>query len=245
MSTISVEVNARARQGRFFPGWWLRLPEHVHNAYRRLTPRDTDVVEMQTWWHGTLPRLPVEEVLEDAARIAFCMVNPGLRRRGTSITLFELSCLLMAERAARTRRALEIGTFDGNTTLNLAANLPEGGEVVTIDLPGDGPHLVGAQFKERPEAARIRQIRCDSAALDVHRLGGPFDLAFIDGCHSYEYVHGDTRRVLEVMRPGGLVLWHDYAMLEPVSRAVDELRGRFDPLVALAGTRLALGVVPA
>ena len=29
----------------------------------------------------------------------------------------------------------------------------------------------------------------------------------------------DTDNVLKVMRKGGIVMWHDYAMMEPVSRA--------------------------
>ena len=35
------------------------------------------------------------------------------------------------------KRVLEVGTFNENAALNLAANLPEGGEVVTLDLPGN------------------------------------------------------------------------------------------------------------
>jgi predicted O-methyltransferase YrrM len=158
---------------------------------------------------------------------------------------------------------LEIGTFDGNTSLNIALNLPEDGRVVTIDLPvsDEGEYaidiedfsmrnvtdrsIVGHQFRNHPLEGKIIQIFGDSGVLDFGSLGGPFDVAFIDGCHAYEYVISDTRKVLEVMAPGGVVLWHDYAMFESVSRAVDEIKGTgvFEEIFAIQGTRLAVGTV--
>jgi SAM-dependent methyltransferase len=237
------------------------LPWIVGDVYRRLTPPDPAVGTMTYWWHGGLPRRPVELVFENASEDSFQIFNPGRRDPGTSVTLFELSCILMAMRSVRAQRVLEIGTFNGNTTLNIAANLPIGGEVTTIDLPIEAPPepalaldqpsernitdraILGEQFKGRQCPAKIRQVLGDSAKLDFAALGKGFDLAFIDGCHAYNYVKSDTERVLSVMRPGGIILWHDYAMIESVSRAVDEFRGRFASLCALEGTRIAVGVV--
>jgi predicted O-methyltransferase YrrM len=248
---------------RFSPRWWLKLPETAKNVYRRLKPPDVQLQEMQYWWHGALERRAIEHVLADAAGSTFQILNPGLREPGTSITIFELACVLMAMRSVKARKVLEIGTFNGNTALNIAANLEDDGVLVTVDLPIEPPeklalgleqdrernvtdrNAVGIQFRDRPEAKRIRQVLGDSAKLDFGTLGGPFDLAFIDGCHAYNYVKSDTEKVLEVMRPGGLVLWHDYSMIESVARAVDEYRGRVDRLVAIEGTRIALGYVRA
>ena len=103
--------------------------------------------------------------------------------------------------------------------------------------------ILGEQFKNHKCPANIRQILGDFAKLDFPALGKGFDLAFIDGCHAYNYVKSDTQKVLSVMRPGGVVLWHDYAMMESVSRAVDEFQGAFASLYALEGTRIAVGVV--
>jgi predicted O-methyltransferase YrrM len=189
--------------------------------------------------------------------------NPTDRLPGTSVTLFEVNCILLALASIPARRALEIGTFDGNTSLNLAVNLPDDGSVITIDLPvSEVPEyaigiaepslrnvtersIVGAQFRNHPAGKKIHQIFCDTGTLDFRSLGGSFDLAFIDGCHAYEYVVSDTRKVLEVMAPGGIVIWHDYAMMASVSRAVDEMQdtGVFNDIFAIEGTRLAVGVV--
>jgi predicted O-methyltransferase YrrM len=246
---------------RFTPKWWLTLPFTAQDIYRRLTPRDGLVQEMQYWFYGTLERLPVEHLFSRAQSADYRVVNAGWRKVGTSTTLFELNCILMGMREVETKAALEIGTFDGNTTLNIAANLPEDGQVVTIDLPLDkqtdyalhieGQDLrnvtdratVGLQFKSHPLEKRIKQVFGDSAMLDWSKLGGPFDFAFIDGCHDYNYVKSDTENALRVVRPGGLIMWHDYALMEPVSRAVDEYRHRLDRLTAIEGTRIAVGWV--
>jgi hypothetical protein len=37
------------------------------------------------------------------------------------------------------------------------------------------------------------------------------DLVFVDGCHHYEAVMSDTTNALEILKPGGLLIWHDFA----------------------------------
>jgi predicted O-methyltransferase YrrM len=246
---------------RFSPMWWLMLPWSGKDYYRRLSPPDAAIGAISYWWHGDLPRRPIEEVARSAAAARLSIVNPGRRDPGTSVTLFELNCILMLMDTSGAKKALEIGTFDGNTTLNIAANLPSDGEVVTIDLPLEAStdlalavdsemernltdrNRVGEQFRDDPLRQRIRQVFGDSAVLEFSTLGGPFDFAFIDGCHAYAYVKSDTEKVMRVMRPGGIVVWHDYAMMESVSRAVDEFRGAFASLCAVQLTRLAVGVM--
>jgi predicted O-methyltransferase YrrM len=248
---------------RFTPRWFLTLPYTAQDMYRRLTPRDGAVREMQYWYFGQLERKPIELALPRAGEASFSMLNAGKRQPGTSTTIFELSCILMAMRECGAKRVLEIGTFNGNTTLNIANNLPEDGRVVTIDLPVEGDtsyalkidgeamrnmtdrRVVGEQFKGHALEGKITQVFGDSAKLDFTALGGKFDFAFIDGCHDYAYVKSDTDNVLKVMRPGGIIMWHDYAMMESVSRAVDEYRGRIDRLTAIEESRIALGWVRA
>lgn len=101
---------------------------------------------------------------------------------------------------------------------------------------------IGVQFKDTEYVGKIRQILSDSASLDWNRLPVPLDLVFIDGCHDYAYVQKDTTNALQSLRPGGLIVWHDYGMYEDVSRVVDET-GRKIPTRAVRGTRLAVGFV--
>jgi len=39
---------------------------------------------------------------------------------------------------------------------------------------------------------------------------GNIDVAFIDCCHDTEFVYNDTVKVMENMKPGSFILWHDF-----------------------------------
>jgi predicted O-methyltransferase YrrM len=110
--------------------------------------------------------------------------------------------------------ALEIGTFTGTTTRNIAANFQ--GTVITVDLPpnhipklGTTPNnskYYGAK-KQFDGFPNIEQIFCDSAELDI-----AYDVAFafIDGCHTEAYCLNDFKKVEPMMVDGGIILLHDY-----------------------------------
>jgi predicted O-methyltransferase YrrM len=176
------------------------------------------------------------------------------------VTLLELIVIAKVVASVKPRVVLEIGTFDGRTTLNLAANAS--GIVLTLDLPPDKlgstelpidpsdasyieKPLSGARFLNRPERARITQLFGDSATFDFTPWLGNVDLVFIDGAHSREYVLSDTDRALRLLRPeGGVVLWHDYdAAFDGVTVALDEIRARGVPVQHIEGTSLAIAFV--
>ena len=64
---------------------------------------------------------------------------------------------------------------------------------------------------------------------------------FIDGCHDYEYVKHDSQMALKYTRKGGVIIWHDYGMIEDVSRYVDTLSSTMD-IHTIRGCRLAIAV---
>jgi hypothetical protein len=47
---------------------------------------------------------------------------------------------------------------------------------------------------------------------------------FIDGGHSRDVVASDTSRALELVRPGGLVIWHDFCPRDEVTTACASTR---------------------
>jgi predicted O-methyltransferase YrrM len=148
----------------------------------------------------------------------------------------------MIERFTKSRRVLEIGTLFGNTTLNLAANTD--GSVTTLDLPpealADGnAHRV--QFREHSLRPRIRQVYGDSVSLDWNTLGGPFDLIFIDGCYTSQYVQSDSLNALAHLQPGGTIVWHNYTW-DTVAGVLDSDARSGLPL-RWSGTDFALATV--
>ena len=111
-------------------------------------------------------------------------------------------------------KIFEFGTYTGRTTFYLAHNNPSA-SVVTLNLPPEkdlryGPFL-GVMFKGTQEEKRITQLLADSREFDIASLRRQFDFVFVDGDHSYELVQNDTQKAFELLKPGGTIMWHDYA----------------------------------
>ena len=224
---------------------------------------DRILAQHMHWCKGKLPRKPLVEMLPAAAQIDISLPRVLDRIHGTLITIEEAGCLCAIVQSIKPRKLLEIGTFDGGTALALAANAGPESQVVTVDLPLDFtpekmtslPNIekgsinltersqVGRQFKDHALSQRIKQVYGDSATMDWEALGGPFDFVFIDGCHSEAYVISDTRNALAHTRKPGVIVWHDYGMIETVSVALDRLTREISNLSVgvILGTRLALG----
>jgi hypothetical protein len=203
-----------------------------------------------------LPRMQPDELLPDLPlRIKAPVGEDG------NVTLLELVVLNGLVQQRRPARIFEIGTFDGRTTLNLAANAPEHAVVFTLDLPagGDVPATVdpddmqfirrakrggrSGRFRGTPEAAKIQELEGDSAAFDFAPFERSIDLVFIDGSHAHDYVLSDSNAALRMAVSGAVIVWHDYGEWRGVTSALHELRtrdARFAGLVHVAGTSLVI-----
>lgn len=150
-------------------------------------------------------------------------------RNGTQ-DLHGLVSLLAIAQAINAQRVFEIGTFTGLTTLALALNLPDA-TIHTLDLP---PHTKGSLqmgqhdhqylpdaslqrvYKDtHQEAARIVQHEGDSANFAFGDFGEQFDLVYVDGAHSYEYVQNDTEAAFQIVSANGAIVWDDYSRAWP------------------------------
>jgi predicted O-methyltransferase YrrM len=207
---------------------------------------------VRAWTSGKLPRRRLSDVFPGIDACGVVSVRkPESRKINWSLDLQELIHILCVAKHTNAKRILEVGTYDGFTALNLAANLDDDGEIYTVDLPQDKQvrldgisnacsdfEIVGSKFRGEEEASIIRQLWADSTEADWHSFGSPFDLIVIDGSHDYPFVKSDSANAVKHVRPGGTVFWHDYGQFPDVSRAVDEL-ARNLPIVAIQGTRLA------
>lgn len=110
------------------------------------------------------------------------------------------------------------------------SNTPPGAVAVNFGHDEQGPKTyhrtdaggyIGRLYRERSLGHRVCQIYCDTREWDTSAYPSDFfDSALIDGGHSPEVVISDTRKALAVVRPGGMVLWHDFC-------PVPEIRSRF------------------
>jgi len=189
--------------------------------------------------------------------VAFIGRGPYVVDGGTS----DAEAWLLAVLAKSARTMFEFGTCTGKTAYLWARNSPPDARVITVTLApdhlsdyrkeaADDPVDVEFALKESSHteflysgsdvAAKVEQLFADSKALDVSPWAGRCDLVFVDGSHAYSYVVSDSAKALELVAPGGLVLWHDYAgprHAPGVYRALNELAQRL-PLVRLEGTTL-------
>jgi caffeoyl-CoA O-methyltransferase len=81
--------------------------------------------------------------------------------------------------ATGAKRVLEIGTYTGHSALAMAAALPPGGRVITLELDPDRAAFARRHMDESPYGDRI-EIRVGPALESVQALEGRFDLVFID-----------------------------------------------------------------
>ena len=173
----------------------------------------------------------------------------------------DLEAWVLAVLAKRATRLFEFGTCTGKTAYLWARNAPPEARVTTLTLAPDAlgayAHAPGDDARAAARAAaesrfacfvyagtavahKVEQLFGDSKAFDEAPYAGACDLVFVDGSHAYSYVVSDSRKALRMVRPGGIVLWHDYAgpaWAPDVERALNEFATAL-PLTHLAGTKL-------
>jgi predicted O-methyltransferase YrrM len=207
---------------------------------------------MQIAWSRALPRRPVRLV--------------EMEKRHGNVRVSELAILAQAAASVEPGcEIIEIGTFDGRTTLNLAVNAPASAPVFTLDLPAkhetkftieasdrvmidkpqSGERIRACRRALAPYAGRITQLFGDSATFDWSAHHGRAGLVFVDGSHAYEYARQDSETAFALVRPGGVVLWHDYGVWPGVTQALEEIEAkRHLGLVNIRGTSLVFWRAP-
>jgi predicted O-methyltransferase YrrM len=203
-------------------------------------------------FHPGIASLQVSEIPASEEKIQ--MLSDGWSPGGMPPQ--DLYALLRVVKWIKPARIFEIGTFKGITTTHLALN--SDAEVYTLDLPreiaanlngyspGDLSLLqprdaIGQTYRPFNKNGQIRQLFGDSRLFDYQPFLRDMDLVLVDGCHVYDGVLSDSARAFELVRERGVVLWHDFANLQEVTRAVRSL-ARERPIYHLEGTFLAMHV---
>ncbi|TND05913.1 MAG: O-methyltransferase-like protein [Bacteroidetes bacterium] len=121
----------------------------------------------------------------------------------------------------RPQVVVEIGTANGGTLFMASRVAADDALLISIDLP-QGPYGGGYpewkvpvynSFSRRKQ--KIELVRDDSHAAHTFEnlkksLGGkPIDYLFIDGDHSYAGVKQDFEMYSPLVRPGGIIVFHD------------------------------------
>jgi hypothetical protein len=237
---------------------------HPVSSWARPWRRRSRLLRGKKTWHEQPTRLPQVAWSSVFQRRKVSLTET--RKSSGNVTLGELAILAQAAAGCPAgSEIVEIGTFDGRTTINLALNAPASCPIFTLDLPPGQPTLFqleagerryvekplpGARFRQcspslSNAARRITQLFADSATFDWSSHHGKAGLVFVDGSHAYDYARVDSMTAMRLVAPNGAVLWHDYGVWEGVTRALEDLERTMNPgLHHIRGTSLVLWRAP-
>jgi predicted O-methyltransferase YrrM len=120
--------------------------------------------------------------------------------------------------AVRAKKVLEIGTSTGYSGLWFCLALrATGGHLTTLELDHGRATQARRHFEKAGVASLVTVIEGD-AHEQVTKVTGPFDIAFIDA-EKPGYIDY-LRKVLPLVRPGGLILAHNVDMAPEYVKAV-------------------------
>jgi len=115
---------------------------------------------------------------------------------------------------------LDIGTHHGRSAARMAANSPQSA-VYTVNIPPEEYDAGGklktdclsrdeiGSFYRSKNLSNIDQIYANTKTWIIPDHINNLSLVYVDGCHDREFVYSDTRLILNRVRPGGFILWHD------------------------------------
>lgn len=137
-------------------------------------------------------------------------------------------------------KILEIGTFFGGTLwFWLHANNDQLREVACIDLPvppGDERYPLMMQSRAKwdmwakSKNVKLYDIVGNSTGSHALNLAGSLffekdvDMLFIDGDHTYQGVKADYENYCNLVKPGGMIVFHDCFGIEEVNRFWNEIK---------------------
>jgi predicted O-methyltransferase YrrM len=148
-----------------------------------------------------------------------------------NVSIEELCKICLIVQFLKPKRMLEIGTYNGMTTLQMALNAPKDCVTYTLDLPDEimaaielskVDTLVAKHFKEKfgtktgsyfsgRNDVNIIQALGDSSTFDYATLGNEkFDLIFVDAAHDYENKKIDSENAFRLLNKNGVILWHNF-----------------------------------
>jgi caffeoyl-CoA O-methyltransferase len=130
----------------------------------------------------------------------------AMPRAGMQICPEQGAFMTVLARLLGVRRALEIGTFTGYSSLALLAGMPGDGAITTLDVDPDFTAVARRYWQEAGVADRVELVLAP-AIETLDRLvaeARTYDLAFVDA--DKENMPGYYERCLALLRPGGVVL---------------------------------------
>ena len=177
----------------------------------------------------SLPQVAAPVVKRPTTRM---YMNPG-----------ELEVLMLLIFNVAPKIMVEIGVNEGITAKAMLSEIDTIERYIGVDVDHDYQFEIEAQQCERPVHPGLL-VKDDPRFQLVLRgrdeLPTEADVVFIDGDHGRHSVFDDSLWAGGIVRPGGLIVWHDYGNTSvEVTEVLDELAMEGRDIRHVAGTWLA------
>lgn len=145
----------------------------------------------------------------------------------------EVLVALVKSTFAYPSRMVEFGCNIGRTAKVILREVPSLVSYVGIDVRPGYQYACEVQKNETPqnpgqlvqEDVRFQLLLSERGTFDFTKNDiGKADVVFIDGDHSYDAVRHDSFLAKEIVRSGGIIIWHDYHTIPTVGvrKALEE-----------------------
>lgn len=146
-------------------------------------------------------------------------------------------------RLAADKICLEVGSYCGKSTICLAKTAKSVGAIDTFDgrgtaVPGSTIKLFRDNLRRHGVGNKVQIYEGESLEM-LSLLPPVYDLVFIDGSHDRESVLADAQASAAVLKPDGLLVFHDYGRDDKdfeVTAAVDEFVADGAKLIGRCGS---------
>jgi caffeoyl-CoA O-methyltransferase len=137
----------------------------------------------------------------------------------------EASILAFLIKLGNVKKILELGTYTGYSALAMAEQLPEDGEIITIDINPHTTATARAYWEKSPHGKKITQIL--KPAMDaIQTINDQFDLIFIDADKN-NYSNYLDWSLLHLSQHGSIVidntLWYGKVLTPGLDKQTDSI----------------------
>lgn len=196
-------------------------------------------------WASFVPFLghmrEIPEIFDCGRAVDFALANPFISPGQVRSEFMELAAIIQA---IKPQAALEIGTLRGGTLFALCRLADPSATIISVDMPGGkfgggtGPLYPPVFRKFVKPHQKLHLIKADSHQQQTKNKvesalrSTLLDYLFIDGDHSYEGVKQDFEMYSPLVRPGGVIAFHDIAPHKDstceVSRFWNQIKGKYE-----------------
>jgi O-methyltransferase len=110
---------------------------------------------------------------------------------------------------------LEIGVFEGETSVKMIEALPYGGKYTGIDINDYLNHDLNSF------GADVEFILGESIQVMQGMDPEQFDLIFVDGNHGWDNILPEFKEAERIIKPGGIMAYHDTIHIADVKKLME------------------------